>query len=51
LDDYLKESINKHSNKPGKSLNRKNLIGFVKVIIAILGFATGLASLFKMGLI
>lgn len=51
LDDYLKESIQKHSNKPGQSLNRKNLIGFVKVIIAILGFATGLASLFKMGLI
>ena len=51
LDDYLKESINKHDNKPGKSLNRKNIIGFVKVIIAILGFATGLASLLKMGLI
>lgn len=51
LDDYLKESIHKHNNKPGQSLNRKNIIGFVKVIIAILGFATGLASLFKMGLI
>lgn len=51
LDDYLKESIHKHSNKPGQSLNRKHIIGFVKVIIAILGFATGLASLFKMGLI
>lgn len=51
LDDYLKESINKHSNKPKKSLNKKNLIEFVKVTIAILGFATGLASLFKMGLI
>jgi uncharacterized membrane protein len=51
LDDYLKESITKHTSKPGQSLNRKNLIGFVKVIIAILGFATGLASLFKLGLI
>ncbi len=51
LDDYLKESINKHSSSPGQSLNRKNIIGFVKVIIAILGFATGLASLFKIGLI
>lgn len=40
LDDYLKESPNK-----------KNLIGFIKVIIAILGFATGLASLFKLGII
>jgi uncharacterized membrane protein len=51
LDDYLKESIHKHNNRPGKSLNRKNIIGFIKVIIAILGFATGLASLFKLGLI
>ena len=51
LDDYLKESITKHSNKPGQGLNRKNIIGFIKVIIAILGFATGLASLFKLGLI
>ncbi len=51
LDDYLKESIHKHNNKPKKSLNRKNIIGFIKVIIAILGFATGLASLLKMGLI
>ncbi len=40
LDDYAKE-------KP----ERKNLIGFVKVIIAILGFATGLASLLKLGII
>ncbi|MCX6801186.1 MAG: DUF63 family protein [Candidatus Diapherotrites archaeon] len=40
LDDYLKEN--------GK---RKNVVGFVKVIIAIIGFATGLASLFKLGII
>ncbi len=51
LDDYMIESITKHTSKPGRSLNRKNIIGFIKVIIAILGFATGLASLFKMGLI
>jgi uncharacterized membrane protein len=44
LDDYLKEQQEK-----GK--NRKNLIGFIKIIIAILGLATGLASLFKLGII
>ena len=51
LDDYLKDSIKKYQNKPGKNLDIKNKIGFTKVVIAILGFATGLASLFKMGLI
>jgi len=40
LDDYVKENS-----------KRKNLVGFIKVIIAILGFATGLASLFKLGII
>jgi len=40
LDDYVKENP-----------KRKNLVGFIKVIIAILGFATGLASLFKLGII
>jgi uncharacterized membrane protein len=43
LDDYLKD--NKHTKE------RANLIAFIKVIIAILGFATGLASLFKLGII
>ncbi len=51
LDDYLKEQIEKLSKNPEKLKERKNIIGFVKVIIAILGFATGLASLFKLGLI
>lgn len=40
LDDYAKE---KKTNK--------NLIKFIKIIIAILGLATGLASLFKLGII
>jgi len=40
LDDYLKDN-QKH----------KNFVGFIKVIIAILGLATGLASLFKLGII
>ncbi len=40
LDDYVKENPSK-----------KNLVGFVKIIIAILGFATGLASLIKLGII
>lgn len=40
LDDYLKENEKK-----------KNAVGFVKVVIAIIGFATGLASLFKLGII
>ena len=44
LDDYLKEQKEKHKDK-------ENLIGFIKVIIAILGLATGLASLFKLGII
>jgi len=44
LDDYLKEQKEKHKD-------RKNIIGFIKVIIAILGLATGLASLFKLGII
>lgn len=50
LDDYLKEEKEKQkTNKKAK--DKTNLIGFVKVVIAILGFATGLASLFKLGLI
>jgi len=44
LDDYAKEQKEK-----GKDI--KNLVGFIKVVIAILGLATGLASLFKLGLI
>jgi uncharacterized membrane protein len=44
LDDYAKEQ--KEKNK-----NRQNIIGFIKVVIAILGLATGLASLFKLGII
>ena len=40
LDDYLKENE-----------KRKNVVGFIKVVIAIIGFATGLASLFKLGII
>ncbi|MDD3159749.1 MAG: DUF63 family protein [Candidatus ainarchaeum sp.] len=40
LDDYLKENENK-----------EQLVNFVKLIIAILGLATGLASLFKLGII
>jgi uncharacterized membrane protein len=40
LDDYLKDQPKK-----------KNIVGFVKIIIAILGLATGLASLFKLGII
>lgn len=40
LDDYAKENP-----------KRKRLVGFIKVIIAILGLATGLASLFKLGII
>ena len=43
LDDYLSE-------KP-KDKDRKQLVGFIKVVIAVLGFATGLASIFKLGLI
>jgi len=39
LDDYLKTSPEK-----------KNIVGFIKIVIAILGFATGLASLFKLGI-
>jgi len=44
LDDYLKE-------QKEKKKDRKNIIGFIKVVIAILGLATGLASLFKLGII
>jgi len=52
LDDYLKDEEKKLAkNHPEKWKNKKNLIGFIKIIIAILGFATGLASLFKLGLI
>ncbi|MFA5357733.1 MAG: DUF63 family protein [archaeon] len=40
LDDYVKENP-----------KRKNVAGFIKVVIAIIGFATGLASLFKLGII
>jgi len=49
LDDYLHE-IEKSKNNT-KYEKRKNRVGFIKVVIAILGFATGLASLFKLGLI
>jgi uncharacterized membrane protein len=45
LDDYTKEE------NPKKIKNKKNLVGFIKIIIGILGFATGLASLFKLGII
>ena len=44
LDDYAKEQKEKGKDKT-------NLINFVKIIIAILGLATGLASLFKLGII
>jgi uncharacterized membrane protein len=44
LDDYAKEQ--KENDK-----NKTNLINFIKIIIAILGLATGLASLFKLGII
>ncbi len=49
LDDYLRES-EKTKDKKGIE-KRRNRIGFIKIVIAILGFATGLASLFKLGLI
>jgi uncharacterized membrane protein len=49
LDDYLREA--EKSKNSAKLEKRKNRIGFIKLIIAILGFATGLASLFKLGLI
>lgn len=52
LDDYLKEEKNKLAKIHPKKLEaKKNLVEFIKLILAILGFATGLASLFKMGLI
>ncbi len=41
LDDYLKENPKKN----------ENLVKFTKIIIAILGLATGLASLIKLGII
>jgi len=48
LDDYLNGEIKKH--KVLSKINEKrNIVGFVKVILAILGFATGLASLLKLG--
>lgn len=50
LDDYMKEKLSK-LNSPGKTIQLKNKIDFIKLIIAILGFATGLASLFKLGII
>jgi len=50
LDEYFKEEITK-AKMPGKTIELKNKVEFVKIIIAILGFATGLASLFKLGLI
>ena len=40
LDDYAREQP-----------KRKNVLKFIKIIIAILGLATGLASLFKLGII
>ncbi len=50
LDDYLNDQRKKEKNK-NKLKKKENLVGFVKVIIAILGLATGLASLFKLGII
>lgn len=51
LDDYLKDEKKEDKKHLEKMKNKKNLVGFIKVIIAILGFATGLASLFKLGII
>jgi uncharacterized membrane protein len=51
LDDYLKDEKKEDKKHPFTIKNKKNLVGFIKVIIAILGFATGLASLFKLGII
>ena len=51
LDDYLKDALQKCKSNPEKLKLKQNLVGFIKVIIAILGFATGLASLFKLGII
>ncbi len=51
LDDYLKDEKKEDKGHAEKMKNKKNLVGFIKVIIAILGFATGLASLFKLGII
>ncbi len=48
LDDYLNGEIKKHKALP-KLNEKRNVVGFVKVILAILGFATGLASLLKLG--
>lgn len=48
LDDYLADNNGLSETKIN---DKKNLVGFIKVIIAILGFATGLASLFKLGII
>ena len=51
LDDYIKSEEKEGKKNKEKLASRKNLVGFIKVIIAILGFATGLASLFKLGII
>lgn len=51
LDDYLKDKKKEISNKRAELLEKTNQIKYIKVIIAILGFATGLASLFKLGII
>jgi uncharacterized membrane protein len=51
LDDYLNDAEQKLKKNPKKLNEKKNLVGFIKVIIAVLGFATGLASLFKLGII
>ncbi len=51
LDDYLKDYSKNHHANHIKIEQRKNIVGFIKVVIAILGFATGLASLFKLGVI
>ncbi|MEI7961820.1 MAG: DUF63 family protein [archaeon] len=51
LDDYLAEYTIKNKNNSVKISKRNNLIGFVKIVIAILGFANGPASLFKLGII
>jgi len=48
LDDYLNGEIKKHKVL-AKINEKKNIVGFMKVILAILGFATGLASLLKLG--
>ena len=51
LDDYLKDYSKTHYSNQTKVEQRKNAINFIKVVLAILGFSTGLASLFKLGII